>query len=217
MYIRNEVMVNWDGSHIKDKDIDLDETVFRRLISTWWFSNSFIEGSKNNWAHGHDIYGPQYEESILEKIRHDYGPIVNIDLKLPPRSLGYCFIEFEDAHDEEDAIRGLDGYDVDGHSLRVKLAHGGRGISSSDDCYDSLSSDGGIRDLPRHFDYRVIIIDLKDRIRQDLSAYIKASWHGIVLDDGSLTFRLEKSPRYSMGRKFLKNKWGAVFKSRGNQ
>eukprot|EP01018_Ginkgo_biloba_P016016 Gb_09982 [translate_table: standard] len=160
MYIRNEIMVNWDGSHKKDKDIELDETGFQRLISTWWFSNSFIEGSGNNWVHGHDIYSPQYEELILEKIRHEYGTIVNIDLKLPPRSLGYCFIEFGDAHDVEDAIRGLDGYDVDGHSLRLKHAHGGRGISSSGDYYNSLNSDGGIGGLPRHFDYRVIIIGL---------------------------------------------------------
>lgn len=30
------------------------------------------------------------------------------------------FLQFEDAHDAEDAIRGRDGYDVDGHRLRVR-------------------------------------------------------------------------------------------------
>ncbi|KAH9331501.1 hypothetical protein KI387_003609, partial [Taxus chinensis] len=105
-----------------------------------------------------------------------YGPIVKIDLKFPPRPPGYCFIEFEDAHDAEDAIRGRDGYDVDGHRLRVELAHGGRG-SVSTDRYNSFSSGGGRREggLPRHSDYRVIITglptsaswqDLKDHMRR---------------------------------------------------
>lgn len=30
-----------------------------------------------------------------------------------------CLLQFEDAQDAEDAIRGRDGYDFDGHRLRV--------------------------------------------------------------------------------------------------
>ena len=74
-----------------------------------------------------------------------YGRIAHIDLKVPPRPPGYAFVEvcpelakldafavsffhvlfnncllqFEDARDAEDAIRGRDGYDFDGHRLRV--------------------------------------------------------------------------------------------------
>ncbi|GLJ18445.1 hypothetical protein SUGI_0327180 [Cryptomeria japonica] len=117
-----------------------------------------------------------FRERDVEDIFYKYGPIVKIDLKFPPRPPGYCFIEFEDAHDAEDAIRGRDGYDVDGHRLRVELAHGGRG-SASTDRYNSFSSGGGRRDggLPRHSDYRVIITglptsaswqDLKDHMRR---------------------------------------------------
>lgn len=116
-----------------------------------------------------------YRERDVEDIFYKYGPIVKIDMKYPPRPPGYCFIEYEDAHDAEDAIRGRDGYEVDGHHLRVELSHGGRG-SASTDRYNSFSS-GGRRDggLPRNSDYRVIITglptsaswqDLKDHMRR---------------------------------------------------
>ncbi|PNX58332.1 pre-mRNA-splicing factor sf2, partial [Trifolium pratense] len=60
-----------------------------------------------------------------------YGHITHIDLKVPPRPPGYAFVEFEDYQDAEDAIRGRDGYDFDGHRLRVEAAHGGRGTGNS--------------------------------------------------------------------------------------
>ena len=31
---------------------------------------SDVSGSGNNWAHGHEVYGPQYEEELRELIRH---------------------------------------------------------------------------------------------------------------------------------------------------
>ncbi|KAJ0918560.1 putative nucleotide-binding alpha-beta plait domain superfamily, RNA-binding domain superfamily [Helianthus annuus] len=67
----------------------------------------------------------------------DYGPIARIDLKVPPRPL------FEEARDAEDAIRGRDGYDFDGDKLRVELAHGGRGNSSSTDRHGTYGGGGG--------------------------------------------------------------------------
>eukprot|EP01018_Ginkgo_biloba_P013173 Gb_21063 [translate_table: standard] len=108
-----------------------------------------------------------------------YGPIVDIDLKVPPRPPGYCFIEFEDARDAEDAIRGRDGYSFDGHRLRVELAHGGRGHSSSADRYSSYSSGGGGGGrgggVSKRSEFRVIVSglpssaswqDLKDHMRR---------------------------------------------------
>ncbi|KAH9299288.1 hypothetical protein KI387_030970, partial [Taxus chinensis] len=96
-----------------------------------------------------------------------YGPIVDIDLKIPPRPPGYCFIEFEDARDAEDAIRGR---------VRVELAHGGRGQSSSTDRYPSHSSGGGRSGgVSRRSEYRVLVTglppsaswqDLKDHMRR---------------------------------------------------
>ncbi|GAB2219040.1 hypothetical protein Drorol1_Dr00006667 [Drosera rotundifolia] len=42
-----------------------------------------------------------------------YGLIVGIELKIPPRPPGFAFVEFEDERDAEDAIRGRDGYDFE--------------------------------------------------------------------------------------------------------
>ena len=48
-----------------------------------------------------------------------YGRIVSIDLKLPPRPPGFAFVQFEDSRDAEEAVRGRDGYDFHGARLRV--------------------------------------------------------------------------------------------------
>ncbi|KAL3827826.1 hypothetical protein ACJIZ3_016628 [Penstemon smallii] len=116
-------------------------------------------------------------EREVEDIFYKYGPIVHVDLKVPPRPPGYAFIEFEEARDAEDAIRGRDGYDFDGHRLRVELAHGGRGNSSSTDRYSSHNSGsrGPHGGVSRRSDYRVVITglphsaswqDLKDHMRK---------------------------------------------------
>jgi len=115
-------------------------------------------------------------EREIEDLFHKYGPVVDIDLKVPPRPPGYCFIEFEDARDAEDAIRGRDGYNFDGHRLRVELAHGGRGQSSFNDRNSSYSSAGGGRGgVSKRSEFRVIVHglpssaswqDLKDHMRK---------------------------------------------------
>ncbi|KVI12508.1 serine/arginine-rich-splicing factor SR34-like isoform X2 [Cynara cardunculus var. scolymus] len=120
-------------------------------------------------------------EREVEDLFYKYGPIAHIDLKIPPRPPGYAFVEFEEARDAEDAIRGRDGYDFDGHRLRVELAHGGRGNSSSTDRYSShgggRGGSGGGRGggVSRRSDYRVMITglpssaswqDLKDHMRR---------------------------------------------------
>ncbi|XP_021988854.1 serine/arginine-rich splicing factor SR30 isoform X1 [Helianthus annuus] len=107
----------------------------------------------------------------VEDIFYKYGPIVEIDLKIPPRPPAFAFVEFEDARDAEDAIHGRDGYKFDGHHIRVKLAHGGR-VSSSVDRYSNGGSRAGIT---RRTKYRVNVTglprsaswqDLKDHMRQ---------------------------------------------------
>ncbi|KAF3955377.1 hypothetical protein CMV_019399 [Castanea mollissima] len=75
-----------------------------------------------------------------------YGPIVDIDLKLPPRPPGYAFIEYEDSGDAEDEIYYRDGYNFDGYCLRVELAHGGH--------HGSYGGSGSSRAAPKHSDYR---------------------------------------------------------------
>ncbi|TYG87348.1 hypothetical protein ES288_A13G207100v1 [Gossypium darwinii] len=110
----------------------------------------------------------------VEDLFYKYGPIVDIDLKIPPRPPGYAFIEFEDPRDAEDAIRGRDGYDFDGYYLRVELAHGGRRPSSSVDRHSSYSGSSS-RGPSRRTDYRVLVTglpssaswqDLKDHMRK---------------------------------------------------
>ncbi|KAL4352822.1 hypothetical protein GQ457_06G029970 [Hibiscus cannabinus] len=112
-------------------------------------------------------------EREVEDLFYKYGPIAQIDLKIPPRPPGYAFVEFEEARDAEDAIRGRDGYDFGGHRLRVELAHGGRGRSSVDR-HSSYSSGRG-RGPSRRSEYRVLITglpssaswqDLKDHMRR---------------------------------------------------
>ncbi|KAL8167759.1 LOW QUALITY PROTEIN: hypothetical protein V2J09_009258 [Rumex salicifolius] len=63
---------------------------------------------------------------------------------------------FEEYRDAESAIRGRDGYDFDGHRLRVELAHGGRGQTSRSDRYNSHGGRGrgGDRGVSKHSDYR---------------------------------------------------------------
>ncbi|EOA21147.1 hypothetical protein CARUB_v10001494mg [Capsella rubella] len=123
-------------------------------------------------------------EREVEDLFSKYGPVVQIDLKIPPRPPGYAFVEFEDARDADDAIYGRDGYDFDGHRLRVELAHGGR--RSSHDARGSYSGGGGRgsrdggdggrgRGQSRRSEYRVVVSglpssaswqDLKDHMRK---------------------------------------------------
>ncbi|KAK9919894.1 hypothetical protein M0R45_028468 [Rubus argutus] len=111
----------------------------------------------------------------IEDVFMKYGPIVDIDLKIPPRPPGYAFIEFEDPRDADDAIYGRDGCNFDGYRLRVELAHGRRGHSSSADRYSSYSRSSSSRGASRRSDYRVLVTglpssaswqDLKDHMRQ---------------------------------------------------
>ena len=56
-----------------------------------------------------------------------------IDLKTPSNPPAYAFIEYEDPRDADAAVARRDGFDFDGHRLRVELsrrqlgAGGGRG------------------------------------------------------------------------------------------
>ncbi|KAG0483028.1 hypothetical protein HPP92_011112 [Vanilla planifolia] len=109
-------------------------------------------------------------EREVEDLFYKYGRIVDIDLKIPPRPPGYAFVEFDDVRDAEDAIRGRDGCNFDGHRLRVELAHGGRGHSST---YDRHSSYSGSRGVSRRSDYRVLVTGLPSSASwQDLKDHI---------------------------------------------
>ncbi|CAH9081308.1 unnamed protein product [Cuscuta europaea] len=114
-------------------------------------------------------------EREVEDLFYKYGPIAHIDMKIPPRPPGYAFVEFKDAQDAEDAIRGRDGYDFDGHRLRVELAHGGRGQSSTNDRHSNYKSGRGPQGgVSRRSDYRVMITGLpKSASWQDLKDHMR--------------------------------------------
>ncbi|KAJ3676146.1 hypothetical protein LUZ60_003558 [Juncus effusus] len=116
-------------------------------------------------------------EREVEDLFYKYGPIVDIDLKIPPRPPAYAYVEFEDPRDAEDAIRGRDGYKFDRDRLRVELAHFGRGQPSSYDRSSSYSSGSRGRGgpPPRRSEFRVLVTglpssaswqDLKDHMRR---------------------------------------------------
>ncbi|KAM3221386.1 hypothetical protein P3L10_020654 [Capsicum annuum] len=67
-----------------------------------------------------NLCGDIHEQEV-EDLFYKYVPITHIDLKVPPRSPGYAFVEFEESRDADDAIHGRDGYDFDGHRLRFWL------------------------------------------------------------------------------------------------
>ncbi|EPS60498.1 hypothetical protein M569_14305, partial [Genlisea aurea] len=126
-------------------------------------------------------------ESEIEDLFYKFGRILDIELKIPPRPPCYCFVEFENSRDAEDAIRSRDGYNFDCCRLRVELAHGGRGPSSNDrrggyGRERERGRDGGggggssrYGGASRHSEYRVIVRglpssaswqDLKDHMRK---------------------------------------------------
>lgn len=111
------------------------------------------------------------KEWEIEDLFHKYGRIIDIELKLPPRPPGYCFVEFEDPRDAQDAIRGRDGYNFDGCLLRVELAHGGRGRSP----VSRHGGGAGRYGVSRRSEFRVVVRglppsaswqDLKDHMRK---------------------------------------------------
>ncbi|XP_030547047.1 serine/arginine-rich splicing factor SR30 isoform X2 [Rhodamnia argentea] len=109
----------------------------------------------------------------IEDLFYKYGPVVDIELKIPARPPGYAFVEFEDRRDAEDAIYGRDGYEFDGYRLRVELAHGGQ--RSPVDRYRGYSGSSSSSSRSRRSDYRVLVTglpssaswqDLKDHMRR---------------------------------------------------
>ncbi|KAK6061062.1 hypothetical protein COOONC_01274 [Cooperia oncophora] len=66
---------------------------------------------------------PDCREKDLEDIFAKYGKIRFVDMK-GTRGPLFAFVEFEDPRDAEDAVRGRDGYDLDGSRIRVEFTRG---------------------------------------------------------------------------------------------
>ena len=124
-------------------------------------------------------------EDLFEK----YGRITELDLKLPRNSgsgngssndgMSFCFIQYEDARDAADAIRGRDGYRFAGQKLRVqhpipKGAGGAGGFRDSGSGFSGRGRGPG-SGPPRRSDYRLMVSnlppsgswqDMKDHMRE---------------------------------------------------
>nr|XP_034827183.1 serine/arginine-rich splicing factor 7-like isoform X2 [Maniola hyperantus] len=69
---------------------------------------------------GNNASKPELEDAFSY-----YGPLRNVWVARNPP--GFAFVEFEDARDAEDAVRGLDGRTICGCRARVEMSNGSRG------------------------------------------------------------------------------------------
>ncbi|KAG2779328.1 hypothetical protein JG687_00007010 [Phytophthora cactorum] len=107
----------------------------------------------------------------VEDIFYKYGRIRDIDVKFPSRPPAFAFVDFEDARDAEDAIRGRDGYDYDGARLRVEPANGGRRESARDSARGSARYPRNVRG---NGEFSVEVSNLPPRVSwQDLKDFMR--------------------------------------------
>lgn len=105
--------------------------------------------------------GSNATKQELEDAFSYYGALRNVWVARNPP--GFAFVEFEDARDAEDAIRGLDGRTICGRPARVELSNGkrlrdrgssrraaGRPFHPEDRCYECGERGHYARDCPRH-------------------------------------------------------------------
>ncbi|XP_014259674.1 serine/arginine-rich splicing factor 7-like isoform X2 [Cimex lectularius] len=87
--------------------------------------------------------GSSANKQDLEDAFSYYGPIRSVWIARNPP--GFAFVEFDDARDAEDAVRGLDGRNVCGRRVRVEMSNGakrrgsvrrGRPFHPEDKCYE---------------------------------------------------------------------------------
>jgi len=69
-------------------------------------------------------------ESDLRSLFQSHGPVASVNVIMDRetgRARGFAFVEMEQANDAANAMRALDGSDMDGRTLRVNEAQDKRG------------------------------------------------------------------------------------------
>lgn len=90
----------------------------------------------SRYPHDAKVYvgelGNNASKQEIEDAFSYYGPLRNVWVARNPP--GFAFVEFEDARDAEDSVRGLDGRTICGRRARVELStgKGGRGLRGGD-------------------------------------------------------------------------------------
>jgi len=99
-------------------------------------------------------------EDDLQSVFKKYGKVARVDLKT-----GFAFIEFEDKRDAEDAVRGMDGQDLDGRRVSVEMARGPRRGGGDRSGPGGARPRGGHKLIVENLDARTSWQDLKDFAR----------------------------------------------------
>ncbi|CAG8497720.1 3379_t:CDS:2 [Ambispora gerdemannii] len=66
------------------------------------------------------------EKRDLEELFERYGKVLSVDVK----PMGYAFVEFEDPRDADDAVKQLNGYELDGARIAVEWSRRSGGPGS---------------------------------------------------------------------------------------
>ncbi|KAH0456391.1 hypothetical protein IEQ34_014298 [Dendrobium chrysotoxum] len=110
----------------------------------------------------------------IKDLFYKYGPILKVELKIPPQRRGYCFIEFESSLDAEDAIKGCDGYNFDGCHLKVEPAREGRSFLSSVGRSSRYGGGANKYGFSYRSEYRVVVSGLPSSASwRDLKDYMR--------------------------------------------
>uniref|UniRef100_A0A7S3G4Y7 RRM domain-containing protein n=1 Tax=Palpitomonas bilix TaxID=652834 RepID=A0A7S3G4Y7_9EUKA len=174
------------------------------MIDGWWYPGLVEKTVKMTRVFVGNL-PLDVEEREIEDLFYKYGRIRDIDVKRPSRPPAFCFVDFDDPRDAEDAVRGRDRIDFDGQPLRVEISHGGRRGG------DRFERRGGGRGGPptnslRHSDFRVIVEGLPVSASwQDLKDFMRSAGDVIFTDvirerDGTKTGIVEYSSDEDMRR-----------------